>query len=312
MLLQGPDQLRIRSEQVHAIWLTSVEQKYIKMAATLSHMIFMKYKWYFIVMICCSVFSWSSLHSTSMGLNTKSLTRAITVCLLFLFTVFLVSYFVVWRMLVVTPRRRLLEAYSTDTKQRGDNQNGAFILFKVWMVVLFVFILFVHLSFPYFITMGKTVEVSLVSYVLFACLGTSAILIAILVNIKLLEIVASILLSGVQWKWFQLNWYVIRIVVVVVIVSGLAMASLMNAAAGPVVKRVQVPVRKLPLSMNGLLIVQLSDIHLGPTVGRRQLQQSVDMTNALQPGTYIVHRLFKKRGHFHGLGKGIRRVWNDN
>jgi predicted MPP superfamily phosphohydrolase len=49
------------------------------------------------------------------------------------------------------------------------------------------------------------------------------------------------------------------------------------------VKRVQVTLQRLPTALNGLKIVQLSDVHIGPTLGREFLEQIVRATNALEP-----------------------------
>ena len=47
---------------------------------------------------------------------------------------------------------------------------------------------------------------------------------------------------------------------------------------------VEVPIPKLPHSMDGIKIALICDIHLGPTVGYSQLKRVVDVTNSLQPG----------------------------
>jgi predicted MPP superfamily phosphohydrolase len=55
-------------------------------------------------------------------------------------------------------------------------------------------------------------------------------------------------------------------------------------ALGPVdVKRLRVPLRRLPKSHDGLAIVQLTDLHVGPTIGRSFVETIVRATNALAP-----------------------------
>jgi predicted MPP superfamily phosphohydrolase len=49
------------------------------------------------------------------------------------------------------------------------------------------------------------------------------------------------------------------------------------------VKQVRVPLGKLPKELSGYTIVQLTDIHVGPTIGRAFIEQIVRTTNALQP-----------------------------
>ena len=55
------------------------------------------------------------------------------------------------------------------------------------------------------------------------------------------------------------------------------------AAYRPELKRITVPLAKLPAAMSGLKIVQLSDIHIGPTIGKEHLARLVATVNALNP-----------------------------
>jgi predicted MPP superfamily phosphohydrolase len=55
-----------------------------------------------------------------------------------------------------------------------------------------------------------------------------------------------------------------------------------------VVKRVEVPLARLPAGLHGTNIVQLSDVHIGPTLGRRFLSRVVDKVNALQPEVVVI------------------------
>ncbi|MEU4086088.1 metallophosphoesterase [Streptomyces aureus] len=57
---------------------------------------------------------------------------------------------------------------------------------------------------------------------------------------------------------------------------------------GPRVKRVTVPLAKLPRSAHGFRIAVVSDIHLGPVLGRGFAQKVVDTINATQPDLIAV------------------------
>jgi predicted MPP superfamily phosphohydrolase len=57
---------------------------------------------------------------------------------------------------------------------------------------------------------------------------------------------------------------------------------------GPSVKRVTVPLAKLPRSAHGFRIAVVSDIHLGPVLGRGFAQKVVDTINATQPDLIAV------------------------
>ncbi|MFF5333266.1 metallophosphoesterase [Streptomyces sp. NPDC013181] len=57
---------------------------------------------------------------------------------------------------------------------------------------------------------------------------------------------------------------------------------------GPRVKRVTVPLARLPRSAHGFRIAVVSDIHLGPILGRAHTQRIVDAVNATQPDLVAV------------------------
>ncbi|MEU1270530.1 metallophosphoesterase [Streptomyces sp. NPDC005799] len=57
---------------------------------------------------------------------------------------------------------------------------------------------------------------------------------------------------------------------------------------GPRVKRVTVPLAKLPRAAHGYRIAVVSDIHLGPILGRDFAQKVVDTVNATQPDIVAV------------------------
>jgi predicted MPP superfamily phosphohydrolase len=59
-------------------------------------------------------------------------------------------------------------------------------------------------------------------------------------------------------------------------------------ARHPRVVRVAVPIRNLPPDLAGLRIVQLSDLHVGPTIRRPFVEWVVDVTNALAPDLVAV------------------------
>jgi len=56
-----------------------------------------------------------------------------------------------------------------------------------------------------------------------------------------------------------------------------------QAVRGPKVYKVELPVKNLPSGLSGYRIVQISDLHVGPTIGRRYTQRIARMVNALQP-----------------------------
>jgi len=70
------------------------------------------------------------------------------------------------------------------------------------------------------------------------------------------------------------------IAAVVAGLSGLAVRSALGRAE---VRRVRVRLARLPRAQHGLTIVQITDLHVGPTIGRAVVEDIVDRTNALAP-----------------------------
>jgi len=69
------------------------------------------------------------------------------------------------------------------------------------------------------------------------------------------------------------------------VLSGYALLQGLRRVA---VKRVAVPVRDLPAALDGLRIVQISDVHIGPTLRGPWLRQVVDQINALAPDVIAI------------------------
>lgn len=70
-------------------------------------------------------------------------------------------------------------------------------------------------------------------------------------------------------------------------VMGLALVVLAvgvwNARSGPRIKKVKVPIRDLPESLEGYRIAQISDLHVGPTIGANYVRRVVRKVNSLDP-----------------------------
>lgn len=58
---------------------------------------------------------------------------------------------------------------------------------------------------------------------------------------------------------------------------------MLAAARGPHVRRVVVAIDRLPAAFEGFTIVQISDLHVGPTIGEAYVRRVVEIANALEP-----------------------------
>jgi predicted MPP superfamily phosphohydrolase len=65
--------------------------------------------------------------------------------------------------------------------------------------------------------------------------------------------------------------------------AGTAALGVGQAIAGPTVHEVAIPLVGLPASFDGFRIAQVSDLHVGPTIGRAYTQNVVDIVNNLKP-----------------------------
>jgi predicted MPP superfamily phosphohydrolase len=63
---------------------------------------------------------------------------------------------------------------------------------------------------------------------------------------------------------------------------------LFHVKQGPIVKRVRVPLENLPASAAGFTIVQLTDVHIGPSLDRAFAAKVVDRVNALEPDLIVL------------------------
>lgn len=70
--------------------------------------------------------------------------------------------------------------------------------------------------------------------------------------------------------------------------AGLSVVGLATALRKVAVKRVDVPIARLPEALRGFKIAQLTDIHVGPTIGKAFIEQLVETTNALEPDVIAI------------------------
>ena len=75
----------------------------------------------------------------------------------------------------------------------------------------------------------------------------------------------------------------------IVSLSGVVgIGGLIKVARGFVIQRVRVPIEKFPASANGYSIAQITDLHVGPTLGVGYVEEVVKETNALNPDLIVI------------------------
>jgi predicted MPP superfamily phosphohydrolase len=70
--------------------------------------------------------------------------------------------------------------------------------------------------------------------------------------------------------------------------AGLAAAAVRSGLAQVALRKVEVRLKRLPERLSGTTIVQLSDIHVGSTIGREFIEQIVQRTNAAMPDVVAI------------------------
>ncbi len=74
-----------------------------------------------------------------------------------------------------------------------------------------------------------------------------------------------------------------------VLATGGAAAFAFRSATGPAeVTEVAVRLARLPRALSGLTIAQITDLHVGPTIGEREVRRVVEQVNALRPDVVAV------------------------
>ena len=76
--------------------------------------------------------------------------------------------------------------------------------------------------------------------------------------------------------------------IVGVVGGGLAVTGLGSVLSKVAVAKVRVPLAKLPKELAGYTIVQITDVHVGPTIGKEFIEQLVGTINAEQPDMVVI------------------------
>ena len=108
---------------------------------------------------------------------------------------------------------------------------------------------------------------------------SSLLVLTLVRDIALLATWAVVAVGGLPARWPA--WQAWSAAAVPVLASLVSLVGFANARRTARVKRVDVPIVRLPASLEGFTIVQLSDIHVGPTIRVRYIQRIVDAVNRL-------------------------------
>ena len=133
---------------------------------------------------------------------------------------------------------------------------------------------------------------AVLSFVVYSWMGFAALLVACLLTTeipRLLVVVGTRLRTG-QTIDEERRTFLSRLIAGVagLVTLGLSGAGVAEALGAVALKKVQVSLRKLPKELSGMRIVQLTDVHIGPMIGREWLEGIVARVNALEPDLIVI------------------------
>lgn len=115
-------------------------------------------------------------------------------------------------------------------------------------------------------------------------IGVAVLLILSVLAVGLLRVGCSAIGLGIDETDAGRRQFVARVGALVALAIGLSASGWAFLECRKVrVKRVEVPLKKLPKALDGFRIVQLSDLHVGPAIGRKLIEQVVARVNQLAP-----------------------------
>ena len=158
-----------------------------------------------------------------------------------------------------------------------------------WGFVATVILVLAALSIPATLLLSRVSPslVRLMSWPTFVWLGLMFLLVVLLAGTDLFRFVLAIvwrLIDGAPFnperratfaRWLAGS--------ALAAASGLGILSMRSALGAVAVRRIEIPLRRLGSAQDGMTIAQLTDLHIGPTIGKYDLADIVNRTNALAP-----------------------------
>lgn len=149
-------------------------------------------------------------------------------------------------------------------------------------------------SFPLFLPVSRALPRELatpLAYLVYGWLGLMFLLFALLVPADLIRGLAWLIerLAGAPVDP-ERRQFLARLFGGLVGVGALGSAAygVVSVLRPIAVKPVEVPLARLPEAFHGFVIAQITDVHVGPTIGRAFLEDLVERTNAIEPDVVAI------------------------
>ncbi|RXZ36999.1 metallophosphoesterase [Oxalobacteraceae bacterium CAVE-383] len=107
-------------------------------------------------------------------------------------------------------------------------------------------------------------------------------------SLLVLTLLREVALAAAPARWLADGFRNDSAIWVVAAALLVTLAGFINARSLARVVNVDIPIADLPDALAGFTIVQISDIHIGPTIKKRYVQAIVDKVNSLQPDAVAI------------------------
>lgn len=144
-----------------------------------------------------------------------------------------------------------------------------------------MFFIFSALTLPLGVLLSSIMRIHFLSHYAYVWLG----IIAISFSVFLIERFIVMIFPN------KARLFTIIAMLLVVLIS---VYSFFNGTRSPVVKKITIPLKKLPAEMSGFSIVQLSDLHLEEYKSTSMIVKIVDKVNSLNPDLIVITGDLKK------------------
>lgn len=123
-----------------------------------------------------------------------------------------------------------------------------------------------------------------IMWVVYGWMGMAIVMLFVLLPLDLVRAVASRVVDPSRREALS------RIVAgtVGVLGAGLTGLGVYNVLSRVAVERVRVPIAKLPKDLSGYVIAQITDVHVGPTIGADFIEELVGTINAMAPDAIVI------------------------
>ncbi|XP_031565119.1 transmembrane protein with metallophosphoesterase domain-like [Actinia tenebrosa] len=131
-------------------------------------------------------------------------------------------------------------------------------------------------------------EPHLFTLITYTCLGITLLMASTIFLVDLLWWILSCLRVPIASHLHRSSKTRFKILLILAISASLTLYGLQNASRSPTINRLSIPIKNLPMEFKGFTILQLSDLHVGITVGKTKLEEIVKTCNELKPDVIVV------------------------